>query len=302
MNVKKTGGGCFDPKEKSIYFLASNTNNLVQAAPIYDYLLVAVNELETEHTLSILEGVIAKGKKVFLDSGIFFLTNEHARKFNVSMDVALSLAPHEIDGFDALLERYLYIVKKYQDRLWGYIELDQGGRENKIKTRAMLEEYGLSPIPVYHPLNDGWDYFDYLAERYDRICLGNVVQANEPTRLRLAATLWERHQKYPDLWIHVLGYTPNQYIDAYPFNSLDSSSWLHSIRWSGAKERVGNEAFSEMPLDFRYKLGWQNDDDDSKNAYSNVKAVEASAYQHKMQLLNWRNHQDEISDLGCSSY
>ena len=57
------------------------------------------------------------------------------------------------------------------------VEVDQGGRENKIKTRARLEKMGLRPIPVYHPLNDGWDYFDYLAENYDRICMGNVVNA-----------------------------------------------------------------------------------------------------------------------------
>ena len=63
----------------------------------------------------------------------------------------------------------------------------------------MLEQMGLRPIPVYHPFNDGWDYFDYLAERYDRICFGNVVQADRETRKRLVATAWERHRKYPHL-------------------------------------------------------------------------------------------------------
>jgi hypothetical protein len=296
--MQKTGGGRFDPKEKSIYFLAGNCNNLLNASDYYDYLLIAVNELKSEKALETLDTLISKGKKVFLDSGIFNLTNEHARKYDVTMDVALSLAPEQIDGFDGLLERYLAIVKKYQKNLWGYIELDQGGRENKILTRNFLEwENSLAPIPVYHPLNDGWEYFDYLAERYDRICLGNVVQADEPTRKRIIATIWERHEKYPNLWIHVLGYTPNQHIDAYPFSSTDSSSWLHAIRWSGAKERCGNQTFSEMPLDFRYKLG-----ESGESEVGNNKAVKTIAYQHAMQLRNWRNQQDELIAKGCELY
>jgi hypothetical protein len=52
----------------------------------------------------------------------------------------------------------------------------------------MLEQMGLRPIPVYHPFNDGWHYFDYLAERYDLVCFDNVVQADRETRKRLVAT------------------------------------------------------------------------------------------------------------------
>lgn len=59
---------------------------------------------------------------------------------------------------------YVEIIRKFENDAWGCIEIDQGGRENKIKTRAMLEGMGLRPIPVYHPFLDGWDYFDYLTE------------------------------------------------------------------------------------------------------------------------------------------
>jgi hypothetical protein len=52
----------------------------------------------------------------------------------------------------------------YADRLSGYTELDQGGRDHKRRTRTRLHDLGLNPIPVYHPFNDGWDYFG--AEQY----------------------------------------------------------------------------------------------------------------------------------------
>lgn len=119
------------------------------------------------------------------------------------------------------------------DRLWGAIELDQGGVEHKPRTRARIEEeFGITPIPVYHPLLDGWDYYDDLASGYDRICFGNLVKASPPLRLRLVHTASERARGYPYLWTHLLGVYPNENVLAMPLRgSCDSSSWLTSERW-----------------------------------------------------------------------
>lgn len=188
-----------------------------------------------------------QGCDTFLDSGIFYLTNVHKRKHNVTMDEALALAPEEIDSFSWLLDVYMELCTEYGDRLWGYNELDQGGRENKIRTRAFLESQGLRPIPVYHPMNDGWQYFDHLAQEYDRICFGNVVQANRPMRERLLMTAYERHAKYPDLYIHFLGLTPNDLQLGIPWDSADSSTWTAVFRYPQAV-RVGGAGCRKWPL------------------------------------------------------
>lgn len=200
-------------------------------AECHDWLLIAVNELEAATSVAQVKRHAEAGKHVFIDSGVFNLTNVHARRHNVCMDEALTLAPEQIDGFEDLFVRYVELVRDLGDKIWGYIEIDQGGRENKIKTRAKLEALGLRPIPVYHPFNDGWDYFDHLAENYDRICLGNVVQADIETRKRLIATAWERRRRYPNLWIHALGLTPSVLTTAFPINSCDSSTWVSANRW-----------------------------------------------------------------------
>lgn len=297
LEMIKTAGNAF-AKEGFAYFLASNVDRLRFGAPAHDYLLVAVNELNSEKELDHIEGWIKTGKKVFIDSGIYNLAMEHARKHNVSHDVALNLSPQEIDGFDALLKRYVEVIRRFGDRCWGYIELDQGGRENKLKTRKMLEEtYGLRPIPVYHPFGDGWDYFDYLAEHYDRICFGNVVQADRETRKRLVATAWERHRKYPDLWIHLLGLTPNEWLYALPINSGDSSSWLSVVRWSGYKPRVCGASFGELPENFRYELGG-----DPESESGSRKAVRLSAYGSNIAQRNWRAHLHKLQELGFEVY
>lgn len=293
----RTGGGRFDPKEENVYFIASNADRQQFGAKVHSHLLIAVNELKSQGSIDHMERWISDGRKVFIDSGIFFLTNEHSRKHGVPMDIALSLAPEEIDGFDDLFNAYVQIVRKYGEQSWGYIELDQGGRENKIRTRQRLHDLGLNPIPVYHPLNDGWDYFDYLAERYDRICFGNVVQADSYARKRLVATAWERHRKYPHLWIHLLGLTPNQWLNAFPINSADSSAWLANIRWTrGHAAFSDNQNFSGLPKNFAYKLGENVSDEGSH------KACAMSAYEANFQMRNWRNHIRSLTDLGAVIY
>lgn len=223
--VKRTGGGLFDPTEKGIMFAAGAASSLPRRY------LVAVNDLYGEGGDRVLESLLDRGHTVLLDSGIFNLTNEHMGATGVTMDEALRLAPDEITGFDRLFDRYVEIATKYGDRLWGYIELDQGGAENKRRTRARLESLGLTPMPVYHPLVDGWDYFDELARGYDRMCMGNVVQASQHVRERLVHTLWERHRAYPDLWVHVLGLTVNEWCAPCPPDSCDSSTWVTGLRY-----------------------------------------------------------------------
>ncbi len=297
LKMIKTGGK-FDLKDDSIHFLAGNDQRISQGSPNHDYFLIAVNELKSETNFLHLEGWLSEGKKVFIDSGIFNLTMEHVRNHpGLSMDDALALPPEKIDGFDNLFKRYVQIIRRYGERAWGYIELDQGGRENKIKTRAKLEKMGLRPIPVYHPLNDGWDYFDYLAERYDRICFGNVVQASKPERLRLVATAWERHRKYPDLWIHLLGLTPNEWLYALPINSSDSSSWLSVVRWSGYNEQISGNSIGGLPNNFQYKLA-----SDSRSEVGSHKSARMSAYGIHISQLNWRHCMTSYKKLGFEIY
>lgn len=249
--------GTWNPNERCIYFFAGDfgyrrvaKDNAWKLVNRYDnrfYNLFAVNnfadvgkpidkdkEAYRQFVISIEQGC-----PTFLDSGIFFLTNVHKRTNNTTMDEALALAPEEIDNFEWLFETYCLIVDEFGERLWGYNELDQGGMENKKRTRANLESLGYAPIPVYHPLNDGWDYFDELAQEYDRICFGNVVQARPSVRKRLLATAFERHAKYPDLFIHFLGLTPNDLQMGLPFDSCDSSSWTAPFRFPQAVRLTG---------------------------------------------------------------
>ena len=270
-------GGRWDRLEWPTYFIASGIDRLIHGAPCHDHLLIAVNELESERAIQGVRDFIKAGDRVLIDSGVFSLSTTHAKKHGLTMDQALSMPPDQVDGFTELYARYTALLAEMGDDVWGYIEIDQGGRENKIKTRARLEAIGLRPIPVYHPFNDGWDYFDYLAERYDRICFGNVVQADFGTRKRLLATAWERRRKYPHLWIHMLGMTPGEISAAWPINSQDSSTWLLGVRWGHANAMVANAREWTTGTGFKYKFGTE-----ATSPRGHQKAVLLAGYEASM--------------------
>lgn len=284
--MKRTGGGAFRPDEqRPIGFGAGNT---APTNPCLDYVLVAVNDVFTEsEARQRLDEPLEDGKLVLLDSGIFWMTNRHARTHNVSMDHALGLAPDDIDGFDVLYPRYLELVRRYEPALWGFMELDQGGADNKRRTRDRIEdESGFSPIPVYHPLNDGWDYFDELAASYDRLCLGNVVQAHHGLRTELLHTIWERRRAYPGLWIHALGLDVVDDLLAVPTDSCDATSWTEPLRWPwGIRPHAMLEAFGHTSRDFQYTKGAAHDEPSGR-----TKADLACAWELRSSDLNWREH------------
>lgn len=228
--MKRTGGGLFDSTAGHIYFFAGSPAWHPPHMP--EHTLMALNDIidnsgERQHFMHRMQ----TGGKVFLDSGVFNLANQHAIAHGMTMDEALGLPPTAVDGFARLRDAYVKVVREHEDALWGYVELDQGGAARKRETRAELEAEGVCPIPVYHPFNDGWDYFDELASEYDRICIGNVVQASTPVRKRLLSTIWERRRAYPHVWLHLLGLTPSELVGSLPFDSCDSSSFVGSMRY-----------------------------------------------------------------------
>lgn len=269
--MKHTTGGTYDPQHPFIYFLATTAARHNDAADKleelaenahkivrYPHVLVAVNELFTPHGKSELERLIDQGRKVLIDSGIFNLAMSHARAHGMHMDDALALHPTEIDGFDRLRDLYYEIATTYSDRIWGMIEMDQGGAAVKPETRAMIEkDTGIVPIPVLHPLLDGWDYYHALANEYDRICIGNLVKAAAPLRMALLHKAYVESRKHPNTWHHLLGVTPSELSPALPIKgSCDSSTWLNGVRWmQGWKAKASGKGISLYGPDMWYSRG-----------------------------------------------
>ena len=285
----KTGGD-WNKDDRHVVWLAGSVSTIKRSNAVnnHPWVLVAVNELNSEKEINEIEKLIDEGCHILLDSGIFWLTNQHKRKHKITMDEALALSPDEIDDFDKLWDRYLVVNKRLGDKVWGYMELDQGGAVNKRITRQKLHDLGINPIPVWHPLNDGSDYFDELAENYDRICLGNIVQANNHTRQRLLHTLWEKHRKYPELWVHVLGMNPSEVYNAIGIDSADASTWLAPIRWGSFPHQSMLDPILE-PMDFELRPYQAKDERMILDVNDDGKILAASALAMSYSQETWRD-------------
>jgi hypothetical protein len=293
--VIETGGGTFDRENRNFVFLAANIDRLQHAAKVHPYILIPINELYHDDSLPWLRNWAKDGKLIFIDSGVFNLAVMNSERLDIPLYEAMGLDPDQCPNFEVLFDRYVRVVEEFEDQIWGYCEIDQGGTVNKIKIRNRLEALGLRPMPVYHPLLDGWDYFDELCQNYDRICVGNVVQSSYSFRRAIMATLWERKtRQYPDVWIHMLGMTPSELFNAYPMDSGDSSTWLASIKWSsGYRPAVDGKGFGMLPNEFKYKLKSQ-----PASPIGSHKACAMAGFGAYTLQRNWHNHIGEVNDLG----
>lgn len=264
-------GGTWD-REGPRYFIAGDINHVVRGVglngPFLCDALIAVNELNSAADETKLASMIEAGCNVLIDSGCFSLANLYAVDHDINVIEALAMAPDQLPGFDALFTKYVDVVRRYGARAWGYVEIDIGGRENKIRTRARLEALGLTPIPVYHPFADGWDYFDQLAEGYDRICLANLGTATIAVRKRLVAMVWERKQKYPHLWVHALAVTPSPMFLTFPLDSCDSSSWLAGERYYQMNAWAGTQPLWPVDRGWLFQHGATTSRERTNSAYA----------------------------------
>lgn len=287
--VKQTGGGTYNPEEKYLYFYTTDPTTLAKISDLTANLLVPVDELDGNAALRSFNQLISTvhprtGKRrMFLDSGVFNLAVQHSNNHGITLNEARAMNPQKVDGYSALFDKYVELVRTYEETLWGYVEIDLGQTEDKRQIRRQLESMGLRPVPVYHPLSDGWDYFDELASQYDRICVGNMVQVRGYIRKRIIATIWQRKQAYPHLWVHLLGATPKEWMIAYPIESSDSALWLALVRLFNSSR--GHTCLKElreatMPRGYAYEIG---------NFNCMVRGYRVSAQEYEMNRDNWEN-------------
>jgi len=243
-SIRKTDGK-WSKEEMGLYFLALfNTAAPKRFSTMpYQKKICALTEFgllkqQKEHNKTPAEAAIEWAeiyRHLFIDSGVFSLANAEAIRKKVSFEEGLKLKLSDIEGGEEYLADYINTCQQIKNVVWGYIEVDLGGRDEKIKTRERLHAAGLSPVPVYHPLLDGADYLEYLCKRYDRICVSNLVQSNSETRSILTAFVYNFIMQLPKEsrpYVHYLGVSPSQSAFAHNcLGSCDSSSWARGRRY-----------------------------------------------------------------------
>jgi len=154
--------------------------------------------------------LLSHSDKFMLDSGAFtFLTN-----------------PDIDEDLDEFVDGYIQFINEWD--IDHYVEMDVDSREGEAQVREyrdrMERETGKQSIPIWHP-SRGKDAFITLCEEYDYIGFGGIYDEIKPSWFKYFP--WFIRQAHArGTKIHGMGFTPTKDLSQYPFDSVDSRSWL----------------------------------------------------------------------------
>ena len=177
-----------------------------------------VNYLESYHYIkkqSYVDKVRSDGKKVFLDSGAF-------SAFTKGVDVSLPDYCTYIQEHDDIIER--------SDGTVLASVLDAIGDPLKTwQNQQAMERLGVTPLPCFHYGEDERYLEDYI-NKYDYITLGGMVPVNNKVLKIWLDRIWEKYlidgAGRPRLKVHGFGVMTEVFLKAYPWFSVDSSTWV----------------------------------------------------------------------------
>ncbi len=274
----------YNPDEKYIYFIAvaSGDIKIILGKEINRNMLIALNQIDKDA----LQMIKSSEAHILIDSGVYSLVSALSKKKQIPIADAFRIPFENIPEHEKYLENYIRIIREIEDYVWGYIEIDLGDYKSKAKTREAIEKAGLHPIPVFHPFSDPFSYYQELAEKYDRVGIGNLAYGKDKERkIIFSRVLMHRKETGRPLWIHALGVTPNNTLYCLPMESCDSSAWISSRKFGSFNTFAGGSGFGDLGKDYIYKIGTE--------AYKS--ALLAGIYDSVFIEKNWRDYELSLS-------
>jgi len=148
-------------------------------------------------------------------------------------------------GKEVKLEDYIDFLKQHNFPVYANLDVI-GSWEKTLKNQQLMEKEGLKPLPVWHE-RDPFEQLKAYVGSYDYVALGFKSRSSKE-RANLSATIFDQ---YPDTKFHMFAITQPEVMMQYPFYSVDSSTWLNSIKYGAlltpwgyvhvARERLGGK-------------------------------------------------------------
>ena len=143
-------------------------------------------------------------------------------------------------GVEIDIQKYIEFIKQNQDVITVYANLDviskdrfsMGTKESAEKTlrnQKIMEEAGLSPLPVFH-IGEPFEYLEYYIDHYNYIGLGGMVGKSKQTLSPWLDVVFGKYvcdgKGYPKVKVHGFGLTSVSLMVKYPWYSVDSATWI----------------------------------------------------------------------------
>ena len=158
---------------------------------------------------------MSRMKSFLLDSGAFTFINSSKKQ--------------TVD-WNRYVDKYADFVR--ENRIRNYFELDIDsivGLKEVERLRCRLERrVGWQSIPVFH-INRGFDYFRYMCKDWKYVAFGGIrTDGYSTATLEKYFPLFIREAHINSTKLHAFGYMASAGLERYKFDTVDSSSWMHS--------------------------------------------------------------------------
>lgn len=196
------------------------------------------------------------GAKVFLDSGAF-----SAHTLGVELKVE--------DYVDYIARNWDIIRGEGPGNMMASV-LDGIGDAHKTyqnqmeMERIFREKYSVNwrPLPCFHA-GEPESYLEYYVQNYDYITLGGMVGSSTQQLMIWLDRMWEKFLTdgagRPRVKVHGFGITAVPIMEAYPWYSCDSSSWIQSAAFGSIVMPGVSRKNPAMPLSVSEKSPSRHD-------------------------------------------
>lgn len=147
---------------------------------------------------------------IFADSGAF--------------SAFTSGAPIEIGAYARWIKQQLPFLSTYAN-----LDVIKNAKATWENQQRLEQEYGLSPLPVFH-VCEPWEYLERYLERYSYIALG-VAGSDYRTCLSWLVKCFKLAEGR-NVAYHCFGVTAWEAIKSFPWYSVDSSTWCNALRYT----------------------------------------------------------------------
>lgn len=145
-------------------------------------------------------------------------------------------------GKQITLDDYCRFLEGLPTRPWRYFALDEiGNPDGTRRNYELMLRRGFKPLPVYTrgaPIED----LEALYETTDVVGIGGLVTKHQHPAGYLKF-LWPKLKGRP---VHLLGYTPPEWLKIFRPYSCDSSSWLSGRQYGATNLYLGNGRFKGL--------------------------------------------------------
>ena len=142
-----------------------------------------------------------------------------------------------------------------------------GDHKASLKNAERMWEAGVEAIPTYH-LGSPVEALKYIAREYPKIAIGGCAREKKPVKMQFIGAC------FSNVWpkrIHGFGLSHEDYVLAFPFESVDATNWELGPcgfgRWktfgkmsvTGSSQNLRSEVEWHLKLERRAKAQWKKE-------------------------------------------